>query len=52
MNENDIKMNDLEKSLEEIRGMWVEALNEAEALRQELELYKKLCRVQAEIIYR
>lgn len=52
MKEKDLEMEDLKKSLDEMRGMWMNALNETEALKQELELYKKLCRVQAEVIYR
>lgn len=52
MKENNSKIEELEKSLDEMRGMWISALNEAEALKQKLELYKKLCRVQAEVIHR
>lgn len=52
MKENLIEIEELKKSLDEMRGMWMEALHEAEALKQELELYKKLCRAQAEVIYR
>lgn len=52
MKENNSEIEELEKSLDEMRGMWMNALNETEALKQELELYKKLCRVQAEVIHR
>lgn len=52
MKENNSEIEELEKSLNEMRGMWMNALNETEALKQELELYKKLCRVQAEFIHR
>ena len=52
MKENNSEIEELEKSLDEMRGMWMNALNETEALKQELELYKKLCRVQAEVILR
>lgn len=50
--ENNNEMEELKKSLDEMRGMWANALNEAESLKQEVELYKKLCRVQAELINR
>lgn len=52
MKESNSEIEELEKSLDEMRGMWMNALNETEALKQELELYKKLCRVQAEVIHR
>lgn len=52
MKENLIEIEELKKSLDEMRGMWVNALNEVKNLKQELELYKKLCRAQAEVIYR
>lgn len=52
MKESNSEIEELEKSLDEMRGMWMNALNETEVLKQELELYKKLCRVQAEVIHR
>lgn len=52
MKENSSEIEELKRSLDEMRGLWMNALNEAEVVQKELELYKKLCRVQAEIINR
>lgn len=52
MKENSSEIEELKRSLDEMRGLWMNALNEAEVVQKELELYKKLCRVQAEVINR
>lgn len=50
--EKNSEIEELKRSLDEMRGLWMNALNEAEVVQKELELYKKLCRVQAEVINR
>lgn len=52
MKENSSEIEELKRSLDEMRGLWMNALSEAEVVQKELELYKKLCRVQAEVINR
>lgn len=52
MKENSSEIEELKRSLDEMRGLWMNALNEAEVVQKELELYKKLCRVQGEVINR
>lgn len=52
MKENSSEIEELKRSLDEMRGLWMNALNEAEVVQKELELYKKLCRVQTEVINR
>lgn len=52
MKENSSEIEELKRSLDEMRGLWMNALNEAEVVQKELELYKKLYRVQAEVINR
>lgn len=44
MKENSSEIEELKRSLDEMRGLWMNALNEAEVVQKELELYKKLCR--------
>lgn len=52
MENNSKKIKALETEATNLRGMWVNALCEMKALRYELELYKKLCKAQAEIVHR
>lgn len=49
MKESNSEIEELEKSLDEMRGMWMNALNETEALKQELELYKNLAGCRARL---
>lgn len=42
----------LGRSLDSMRDMWMSAAGEAEELKRELLLYKELCRVQWELIHR
>lgn len=52
MENNSKKINELKTEVGNLRGMWMNAVCEAETLRCELELYKKLCKAQSEIIHR